>query len=177
MVDHPPITDLVTVINRIAKKTIKVYLEDEEGDRVELKDIIQELLNYVEEKVGSGQEQFCSQILPLLSQTMATSLELVTGYNLAVSLLTDHRVRNGILDGMIVSFLLPKFLQQKGLTIVSEETPISDEEMNSLLRKSAASSVLNYAHEFGLTEEEAIKVLTDTGRLTPEEAEDLTRKS
>src|SRR5271157_5447878 len=70
----------LVMINKIRKKRVVVEVQDETGATIKLKDIVAELLNYIKAKSSeSDDNQFMGQIIPLMSQAVASGLGRMIG--------------------------------------------------------------------------------------------------
>jgi len=164
----------MVTINRVRKKRVSVELEDEEGDIVATADVVQELLAYIKDKMSDEEEnQFTSQILPLMAQVSASGLGRFLGIRTAAFYLSENVSRTAIIHMMCVALLLLKFVQQKGLSITTFEEDVSDEEIDEIDRKANANSAATLAALAGRDPRAVLDSLREQGHLSDDDLRDI----
>lgn len=168
----------MVMVNKIRKKRVHVELQDAEGDPVQLKDVVQELLNYIKSKLKDEDEnQFTGQIMPLMSQSVVSGLGRMVGINQTAFYLADDTARFSIINMMCVAFLMLKFVQQKGLTIHTFEEDISDEEIEELERKTKANQIATLGALAGEDPKAILEELRKRGKITDKDLEDMLKEN
>lgn len=168
----------MVLINKRDKKKVSVVLVDEEGDEIDLAEMLEELVGYVKDKMQSEEgNQLTEQIMPLMSQSLVSGLGRLIGINATAFFITNPNTRMALIYMMMVAFTLYKMVQVKDLTIHTIEEEVSDEEIDEIERKSQASSVANMASMLGVDPREAVKSMIERGDLTEEDFTDLFGKS
>jgi len=166
----------MVLINKIRKKRTHVELQDTDGDRVELKDVIQELLTYIKDKLHEEEgNQFTEQIMPLMSQGVVSGLGRMVGLHNTAFLLSNDTTRYSIINMMCVSFLLLKFVQQKGLVIHTYEEDVTDDEIAEIMRKSDANKTATLAALAGEDPRAVLREMKDRGLITDSDLNDILR--
>jgi hypothetical protein len=164
---------LVT-INRIRKKRTIVHLQDEAGDRVELKDVVKELLVYIKDKMEDEDgNQFTEQIMPLMSQAVVSGLGRMIGLHATAFHLSQQVTRASIIHMMCVALLMLKFVQQKELTIVTFEEDVTDEEIEEIERRNRANSTATLAALAGHDPRAVLEQLREQGHITDDDLKDM----
>lgn len=164
----------MVTINKIKGITVRVELRDEEGDKIELADIIQQLTEYIQEKMqDTDGNQFADQIMPLMAQSIVSGLGRMVGIPLTSFYLANDLIRTSIINMMAISLLLHKFVQKNNLTIHTIEEKITEEEMETIERKSKANSVATMGAFMGIDPKEMLKNMLDRGDITPEDFNDI----
>ena len=124
----------MVLINKEKGTSVHVELFDEDGDEVELSEIIEKLLTYIEDKISSDEpNQFVDQIMPLMAQSVISGLGRMLGLEHTAFYLTNETSRIALINMMSIAFLLLKFLQKNKITIRTVETDISEEEIEAAI--------------------------------------------
>jgi hypothetical protein len=174
--DELDISDVLglVMINRKRKKRISIELQDKEGDTVELKDIINELMKYIKDKMQDEESnQFASQIMPLMSQSVGMGLHKMIGLRQTAFHLSQEITRMSLIYMMAVSFLFLKFIQQKGLVIHTFEEDVTEEELEALDRKSKANETMVLASMAGQDPRMVLEAMKEQGLLTQDDLRDM----
>lgn len=174
--DHLTPEDVFSMVmlNKRDKKRVWVELEDEDGDTIELADMLEELVKYIKDKLGEEEgNQMLDQIMPLMSQSLVSGLGRMMGLNATAFLVFNPQIRMALIYMMLVSFTLYKVVQSKGLVINTCEEDITDEEINEIDRKSKASSVANMSAMLGMDPKEALRQMVERGDITEGDLSDL----
>ena len=171
--DPEDLFSMVT-INRVRKKKVRVELEDETGDTVQLKDVITELLAYIKDKMEDEEgNQFTEQILPLMAQSVVSGLGRMIGIRPTAFYLSQPVARTAIINMMAVALYLLKFVQQKNLVINTFEEDVSEEEIDELDRRIKAESMATLAAFAGEDPRAVLKELREQGHLTDDDLKDI----
>ena len=142
----------MVLINKEKGTSVHVELFDEDGDEVELSEIIEKLLTYIENKISSDEpNQFVDQIMPLMAQSVISGLGRMLGLEHTAFYLTNETSRIALINMMSIAFLLLKFLQKNKITIRTVETDISEEEIETIKRKANAGSAATMGALLGLS--------------------------
>ena len=160
----------MVMINKVKGTTVHVELFDKEGEKVALPDVIEQLLEYIETKLGNEDEnQFVDQIMPLMAQSLVGGLGRMLGLRHAAFFLSNEMSRVALVNMMSIAFLLLKFVQQNDLVIETFEEPVSEEEVERIQRKAKASSQATMGSILGLDPKEILQNLVDQGEIDQEE--------
>jgi hypothetical protein len=164
----------MVLINKIRKKRTHVELQDASGDQVQLKDVITELLAYIKEKLQDEDgNQFTEQIMPLMAQGVVSGLGRMVGIHNTAFMLANDTTRYSLINMMCVSFLLLKFVQQKGLVIHTYEEDVSDEEIAAVERKSEANKTATLAALAGEDPRAVLREMKERGLITETDLTDI----
>lgn len=165
------------MVNKQRGVKISVHLEDETGDRIELADVVEGLINYIKDKMKDGDSNdFSSQIMPLMSQAIVSGLGRMIGLRETGFYLANESTRMAMMYMMCVGFLLLKYVQQHNLKIHTVEEEVSEDEMTDIDRKSQASSVGVMARLMGLDPEQILQELVKSGKIDQTTVNDLFKK-
>jgi hypothetical protein len=164
----------MTMVNKPRKKRVIVEIEDADKATVKVEDVVQELLTYIKTKMKEGDEnQFMGQILPLMSQAVVSGLGRMLGIRMTAFYLSDETSRYAFIQMMCVAFLMLKFVQQKGLTINTYETDVSDEEIEELDRKGHANDAAMLGALAGKDPRAVLEELRKQGKITDSDLRDM----
>jgi len=162
----------MVMINKVKGTTVHVELCDKEGDKVELSDVIEQLLSYVENKLEDEKaNQFVDQIMPLMAQSVVSGLGRMLGIRHTAFFLANDLSRVALVNMMSIAFLLLKFVQQKELTIQTYEEEISEEEIEEIERKAKAGSTATMGALLGLDPKEILDNLVEQGEISQSDLE------
>ena len=167
----------LSTINRERKVSITACLRDEDNTTVELQEVIDKVMGYMDDKLDrekGGENAIANQILPLMSSLVGYSLPKLAGTDMAAALLCHQGLRHVITVLPMLSFLLLKFIQKHGLKIYTMEEPLDDEKLEQIMRLDGASSAINMAAMMGIDPKELMKEMHRVGQLTQDDIEELT---
>jgi vacuolar-type H+-ATPase subunit F/Vma7 len=162
------------MIDQKRLKKIFVHLEDKDGDEVAIKDIMDNLAQYIEDQLRSvDNNATASQVYPLMAEGMTIALPRALGGDKygASLLLSQEHFRHAFLQEMTLGFYLSKFMEKNGLRIVTQEEDITQEEVDRIKRLNKAASVTAIAHLVGANGKDVIKELVKRGVITKEDLE------
>jgi hypothetical protein len=165
----------LTLLNTCKNKRVWVQLEDKDGDQIELGDMVNELISYVENKLDdpTKSNQLLDQIMPLMTQIVSSALGRMYGLNNAAFLLLNENIRIAIIHMMMVSFVLYKVVQVKNLKISTTEEEVSDEEIAEARRQSRAHSMVGMNSMLGVDPKETLQSMLNNGEITEADLSDL----
>lgn len=167
------VTDIMSIVTLDSKKKCRrtITLKDKDGDTVSTKEVIQQVAEYVSDKLKDEKgNQFTDELVPLMAQAMVVGMTKLYGETLAAILLSDELTRHGILQMMLTSFVAIKFLQKKDISIVSHSEHISEAELASYIRTSQASDAIVKGQMLGLNATQMLEGLVKSGKI---QADDL----
>lgn len=161
-------------INKAKKTTVRVELQDKDGDTVDLPDTIAELVSYINKQLkDENGNQFTDQIMPLMAQAMVSGLGRTLGIRTTAFYLAQPLTQRAFIEMMCISFLLLKFVQSKGLLLHTYEEEVTDEEIEAFERKSRANDVAVMGSFMGVDPKETLKAMLDEGQITADDLQDL----
>lgn len=160
------------LLNKKRKVRIKVELRDEANEVVPLKKICTELLGYVNEKFEDEDmnNNFVTQVYPLLANMLSTSLAGSLDANLAAAVLTNNLIKDSFMMTMSLSFLLLQYIKQNNLSINTIEEPLSDEQIEQWDTRALISAIAGKATMLGIPFKTAIATVWKQGLLTLDQA-------
>ncbi len=162
----------MVMINKVKGTTVHVELYDQDEDKVELSEVIEELLNYIEKKLSDDKaNQFVDQIMPLMAQSVVSGLGRMLGIRHTAFFLANETSRVALVNMMSIAFLLLKFVQQKNLTIQTFEKEISEEEIEDIERKAKAGSAATMGALLGMDPKEILENLVEQGEISQDDLE------
>jgi hypothetical protein len=162
----------MVMINKVKGTTVHVKLYDQDEDEVELSEVIEELLNYIEKKLSDDKaNQFVDQIMPLMAQSVVSGLGRMLGIRHTAFFLANETSRVALVNMMSIAFLLLKFVQQKNLTIQTFEKEISEEEIEDIERKAKAGSAATMGALLGMDPKEILENLVEQGEISQDDLE------
>lgn len=165
------IVKLVT-IDKARGKRITIQLVDSEGEEISLRDTTDSLMSFLENKFQDETpegNQVLNQVLPLCTQTLVSGLPRAVGEQRAAQMLGLEKSRTTLVLMMMLSFSLLKFIQQKGLKIMTVEEEITTDEMDKIQRMSEASEAATLAAMMGISPKEILQELVKEGSLSGDE--------
>lgn len=174
--DHVEPEDLfsMVMINKKRKVKTTVELRDADGDTIELKDVIQQLLQYSRDKMeDKSGNQFNEQIMPLMAQSVVSGLGRMIGIRATAFHLSNELTRAAFVQMMAIGLLILKFIQKEELKIYTYEEPVTDEEIEDIHRKSKANSVATLASLAGANPREVLEELRAQGHITDDDLQDI----
>lgn len=169
--EEPNMDDMfnMIMINKVKGTTVRIELRDKDDDKVEMSDIITQLLEYISSKVKDGDNQFVDQVLPLMGGTLSTALSRILGMKTAMFYLSQDDTRMAFVHSMALGFLLLKFVQKKGITIHTFEEKITPEEIENFERRSKANNMATMASLVGGDAKDFLRSLVEDGKITEED--------
>lgn len=163
----------MTTINRLKKTKLTVELRDDEDDVILIPEIVDELINYMKDKLQNGEEtsQFTGQIMPLMSQSLVSGLGRLLGIRTTGALLHNEVIRYSLVHMMSMSMLLLKFIQDKDLKIFTYEEEATQEELDIIEEKFERTKVEAVEAITGVTPVELIKEAMNRGMISKKDLE------
>jgi hypothetical protein len=132
--------DVFSMVTILPKKKIKVtaYLEDQDGDRVLVSEVAENLVKYIDEhmEADAAMSPVNSQLFPLCGSFMTSLVPRFVGMQAAYVLFQASIFRRALLMLSLGSTLFMQFIDQHKLKIVTETTELSDYEIESYLSRS-----------------------------------------
>jgi hypothetical protein len=162
----------IATLDRERRVKLTVELRDKDEDCIPLKDVIEQLLNYIKDKTKSG-SSFNDQIMPLMAQAMVGALGRLMGIQGTAVILAIPDLRQAFAYTMGLSFLLLKFIQKKELRIHLIEQQLTEEEFEALLRRTRANNVTTLAAMAGENPREVVQEMLRQGKLTQEDVTEI----
>ncbi len=167
----------LVMINKKRMVRTKVELRDEQGEVIPLHEVVADLMAYMKGKLDAGEEnQLADQIYPMMGQVLVSGLGRLVGIGMTGYYLASDVARMSFMHMMSVSFLMLKYVQEKKLTIIAVEEPVTDEEVQAVERKSRANSVAMVGAMTGMSYKDILKELVDKGELTQEDLQSMLSK-
>lgn len=164
----------MVLLNKRDCTRVSVELEDEDGDTIELADMMEELVSYIKDKLGDEEgNQIVDQVMPLMSQALVSGLGRLVGLQGTAFLIANPDTRMALIYMMMVSFVLYKTVQVKGLKVITQIEDVTQEEIDEIERKSRASSVASMSAMAGMDPKEILNQMVEHGDLTREDLKDL----
>lgn len=167
----------MVMLNKTKGTKVKVELRDKEGDLVELPAVVQQLLDYIDNKLQDTEgNQFADQIMPLMSSAILSTLGRTVGIKATAFYLAEDTTRMALIWSMCVAFLLLKYVQKHELTINTIEEKVSEEEIESFERKAKANNIATISELMGMDSQEVLKELVNQGKITEDDLSELFKK-
>lgn len=164
----------MVLLNKRNKTRVSVSLEDKDGDPIELSDMMEELVNFLKDKMDDEEgNQVVEQIMPLMSQALVSGLGRLVGNQATAFLIANPDVRMALIYMMMISFILYKTVQVKGLKVITQIEPVTGEEIEEIERKSRASSIASMTAMVGMDPKEILSQMVARGDLTSDDFKDL----
>lgn len=166
----------MVMVNKIKNTKVKVELQDSEGEKIDLAEVITESLRFIDERMNDKSpegNQFADQIFPLISQATVSTLGRLLGINTAAFYLQNDTTRMSVIYSMSVAFLLLKYVQKHKLTIHTTEVPVSEDEIEEIERRSEANKAAMIGSMMGVDPASVIRHLFEEGKITEEDLSEL----
>ncbi len=161
-------------INKITKKRISIQLENTAGEVVPIKEVLEQVNEYVTNQLNSKEtNSTIQQIFPLVAQQASYSVPRLAGADNAMFVFTSGLLKSTVLHQMIVSFYLLKFIQKNNLKIVTLEEDMTDEDIEKFEMASKLASVASMASLAGQDPKEVIKEMLKQGIIKKEDLKNL----
>lgn len=145
---------MVTIMKERKVKMI-AYLEDPDGDRIELATVAEQLTTYINKHMEDKENNAINtQLYPLVNQMMASSVPRALGMEISVFLLTAETTRTGMSYFGLYIALLMRYITQHNLKIVTEETPLSDFEYHEYMNKQQENEKLFMKNFMGVEDDD-----------------------
>jgi IMP dehydrogenase/GMP reductase len=160
---------LVTIdVKRKVRMTIRLI--DEDGDEVPITETIEQISQFIMDKLNSSEENTIStQIFPMMAQSVAYGLTKILGPQLTSLFLTQEAVRYSLIHMMSVGFYLWNVIHKNGLKIETTEESVTQEEIDSFRRLNVASGVASMAAATGINPKDILRELVKNGYVTRED--------
>lgn len=113
---------------------IDVYFEDKDGNRIESKELIHEIAEYLAEKV-TDDDPIASTIMPFVKQITVFAMDTCASpvqTEVIRSVAPFTQVWEGALLSSVMSFLAYNLMHKRGYNIVTEEKPVTEEMKKKL---------------------------------------------
>ncbi len=158
-------------IDYVNKKRIWIELQDQEGNSIDLKETTETILQWISDKMKkeAGLTKTLTEIFPLAAQLLAGGIEKSAGYHNALFILSNQTIRYTVLQQMMLMHYFEKFIAKNNLKILSMSEPITEEDIQQLLRVDKANSVTAMSSMMGINPKDAVKMMYDSGNLTEED--------
>lgn len=164
----------LVMVNRKRLVRTKIELRDKDNNVIPLHEVIDSLVEYMKGKLNAEESnQFADQIFPMMGQALVSGLGRFIGNSMTGFYLANETSRNSLMYMMCMSFLLLKYVQDKKLTIVALDEPVTPDELESIERKSKATSMAMMSSLMGMSPKEIMKELVDKGELSEEEVQEV----
>lgn len=164
----------LVMLNKKRMVKTKVELKDEQGETIPLHEIVSDLLEYMKNKLDSDEaNQLADQIFPMMGQVLVSGLGRLLGVGMTGAYLASDTARMSFMHMMCISFLILKYVQEKKLTIIAIEEPVTEEEVASIERKSRANSLAIMGSITGMSYKEILQELVNKGELTEEDLQSI----
>jgi len=176
----PSVDELFRVVAMDRKRKVKfeVDLRDEDGEQLNINELVESLTEYVTDQMKSDKENVTQQqIFPLMAQAVVAGMTKLMGPYLSTLMLSQEGSRYGLVYMTIMGFYLLKFIQKHDIKIFSTESAVSDEELAMYDRVGAASSMATMASHLGADPKEVIRELLKSGQLQRDDLEKLGAES
>jgi hypothetical protein len=160
----------VVMIDPVRKTELKIQLCDSEGDEVSLKETIQQLTEFVADKLKAEDTNTTKhQVTPLMAQAVVRGLIKLAGEAHACVMLSNESVRYALVHMMTVGFYLLKWIQKKKVKIQTTEHPVTDEDIAMYTRCSRATDSLTQFAAAGGDPKQLVKEFISDGTLKKED--------
>lgn len=164
----------MVTLNKIKKTKVRVELQDKNGDKVDLPEVIGQIIEYIKDKTAEEEgNQFSDQIMPLMSQAVLSTLGRMLGIRLTAYHLANDSTRMALIWSMCTSFLLLKYVQKHELSINTFEESVSEEEIEAFERKAQANNVAMLGALVGEDPKQILEELLHSGKITEDDLQDI----
>lgn len=158
-------------------RKIKVALVDEDGDTVEISEIVSQIVKYnttkLNEEIDDPNNQIVNQIMPLMAQSIASGLGRLIGNWNTGYIISNPALRTAIINMMMVAFSMYRIMNKNNLKIQTTIEQLEPEEVERIYRKSTAASAAVSAAGLGANPREILQNLLENGFITQEDLDEL----
>ena len=149
------------------KVKVSIKLVDEDGDEVSVGETIEQVSQYISDKLESPKENTTSsQVFPLMAQSVTRGLSKLLGGQMASLLLSQEMTRYSLIHMMSIGFYLWNVIHKNGFKIETTEEPVSQEDIDSYRRLNKITDVASTAAALGADPREMIRELLRQGHIT-----------
>lgn len=135
------------MVTFLPKRKVKIttYLEDEDGDRVELGDLAEDVLRFISEQMEDEDGNMVgNQLFPIINDFMSWVIPRTTNIVAAEFMMTAGAIRASLSTyGMAVALLM-QYIAQHQLKMVTEEESLTQEEIDSYYERSTKAEKALY---------------------------------
>jgi len=136
--------DFFEMVTIMPKRKIKIsaYLEDKDGERISLTTVSKNLNKYINKHMTNGENTpVNSQLFPLINQMMISSVPRSVGVAVSGFLFTAQSSRYALsMFGLNIALLM-QYIHKHELKIVTEETPISEKQLEEYLAREEEAGI------------------------------------
>jgi len=132
--------DVFEMVTIIPKRKIKLsaYLEDKDGERIPVSRVAENLTKYVEKHMKDEENTpVNSQLFPMINSMMTSAVPRLMGMGPSMFLLMASTSRIALSYFGLTVALFMRYIQQHDLKIVTEETKISDKQIEKYYEQEA----------------------------------------
>lgn len=134
-------------------------------DTVDVSEVAQKVSDYVADKLtGDDINVIRDQIYPFVSQVMSQSIVKGCGLDLAHFMLVSDLIKGAMIFNMAVAFLTFRFLKNNNYKIITNEEPISEQEIADYKRMSKENETAALAAIMGFSVDEFKEYMANQGR-------------
>jgi hypothetical protein len=163
----------LTLIDKKKWTRLTVSVQDKDQNKYSISEIVQNLVKYIGQETKKEHSTIVSQIYPIMSQVLVPALTLTQDYNTAVVLMNGEIIKNSILDSMVISFLLLKYIQQKELKIITESQQLLPEEISVIKnREETLRTSSGVTQLLGVTPQQLLQTLMSNGEISQSELQE-----
>jgi len=127
-----------SLVTLMPKRRIKLtaYLEDKDGERIDLATVAENVTKYVNKEMKDMENNpINSQLYPLFNQYMISAVGRQVGLTQAAFLMSAEVSKTALSLFGLSSCLLTRYINQHELTVVTEETPVTEQEIKNYFEK------------------------------------------
>jgi hypothetical protein len=169
--DSGPLFKDVATIDIKRKKKINIRLEDEDGGSIDMQETIDNINRYITDQLTlETDNKLRDEVYPLITQVCMGGVTYAMGSQQAAAFVVSQEIlRYGLGHQMLLSFYFLKFIQKNNIKVITEETDVTDEEIERLLRVSKAAGTATLAAMMGMPPKEIIQELLKSGQITQDD--------
>ena len=140
--NEPKPEDCFSMQTYMPKRKIKIvaHLEDKEGQVVDVADLAEDLVKFIQEQMKTQESTpVNSQMFPMVGQFMTSIVPRFMGLNFAALMFEASSTRQTLLTFGLASMLFMQYVQQHELKIVTTTSDLSDQELEEYYQRSEAA--------------------------------------
>jgi len=165
--DYTLVNDKSFVLDLLRKKKIFITLQDGDGDTIEVKDIAENVAEFIVDKMKSSDEENSTiqKAYPLLSQSMKHIVSKLIGPEMLI-LLSIDKFRQMFTNMMMSGFYIAQFMRKNNININHSEEELTEEEIEQEFRLSQGINMLSLAACAGYDPKEVVATLIKNNIIT-----------
>lgn len=158
-------------IDKIRNKLISIKLEDASGKEINTKETIEEIKDYIDQQLSSKENNSCiQQVYPLIVNIFNNSIVSSVGdLSISAEIISEPRIRMAIIQEMMITHYLMKYIQKNNIKIISIEKDVNQEDIKKAILLDRINSYGILSTIRGLSFKEILTNILNSGLISKSE--------